>query len=220
MSSTPIQPDGTPSATDNAPGPEDAAYDEGDLKGRLSDEYKILQDKIDKIGAFRFTIKGWSITAVIAASAAASGKGLSTVSTISLGLVLMLVFFFWLEYEQVRWSRLFGNRAGRLEDAFRRISRGNGREVYQSFPVPYIAHELVLEVYRTKKRGRGTQSARSKESSTPWADKWHSWNQAHLGFYLVLMALAFVPLLPHYLTIGIHLKGSIARLIHYLSNRL
>jgi hypothetical protein len=34
---------------------------------RLADEYKILQDKIDKIGAFRFTIKGWSITVIIAA---------------------------------------------------------------------------------------------------------------------------------------------------------
>ena len=37
----------------------------------MIDEYKILQDKIDKIGGFRFTIKGWSVTAVIAANIAA-----------------------------------------------------------------------------------------------------------------------------------------------------
>jgi len=39
---------------------------------RLMDEYKILQDKIDKIGAFRFTIKGWSITVIIASIFAGS----------------------------------------------------------------------------------------------------------------------------------------------------
>ncbi|MGB6942140.1 MAG: hypothetical protein WBE37_07090 [Bryobacteraceae bacterium] len=37
-----------------------------DLLDQLSSEYKILQDKIDKIGAFKFTIRGWSVTIVIA----------------------------------------------------------------------------------------------------------------------------------------------------------
>jgi len=52
-----------------APNQAQKAFDEADFKQRLTDEYKILQDKIDKIGGFRFTIKGWSVTAVIAASA-------------------------------------------------------------------------------------------------------------------------------------------------------
>jgi hypothetical protein len=47
------------------------AFEPDDFKKRLTDEYKILQDKIDKIGSFRFTIKGWSVSAVLAASAAA-----------------------------------------------------------------------------------------------------------------------------------------------------
>ena len=41
----------------------------------LSDEYKILQDKIDKIGAFRFTIKGWSVTVIAVSVAAGSAFG-------------------------------------------------------------------------------------------------------------------------------------------------
>jgi hypothetical protein len=83
-----------------------------DFRKRLTDEYKILQDKIDKIGAFRFTIKGWSVTAMVAATAGASAAGrLLLVATISLGLAAMLVFFFLLEVEQVRLSWLFGNRA-------------------------------------------------------------------------------------------------------------
>jgi hypothetical protein len=173
-------------------------YDESNLKGLLSDEYKILQDKIDKIGAFRFTIKGWSITAVIAASAAASGKGLSAVFTISLGLVVMLIFFFLLECEQVKLTNLFGDRAGRLEDAFRRINRGKGQEVYASFPVPHTAHELALAKHREKPPSRSSQSAHSKKASSSQTYRW----QAHPGFYLSLSLLALVPLAPLHHAIG------------------
>ena len=43
---------------------------EEEIVSRLADEYRIIQDKIDKIGAFRFTIKGWSVTVIIGAIAA------------------------------------------------------------------------------------------------------------------------------------------------------
>lgn len=52
--------------------PTERPFKEDKFRRRLTDEYKLLQDKIDKIGGFRFTIKGWSVTAVIAASAAGS----------------------------------------------------------------------------------------------------------------------------------------------------
>lgn len=152
-------------------------YDETDFKSRLLDEYKILQDKIDKIGAFRFTIKGWSVTAVIAAPLATSSKGLATTLIISVGLVLMLIFFFLLEYEQVMLSRLFGNRAGRLEDAFRGISRGKGEQVQRALPVPYTAHELVLSGRHKRSPDRGPDDRQA-------ADKWRAIRQAHFGFYL------------------------------------
>jgi len=94
---SPIQPEGTAPVVPANVAPTDGTYDETEFKSRLTDEYKILQDKIDKIGAFRFTIKGWSVTAVVAASAAgAASKSLSTVFTLSVALVFMLIFFFFL----------------------------------------------------------------------------------------------------------------------------
>lgn len=164
------------------------AYDEEDFKKRLTDEYKLLQDKIDKIGAFRFTIKGWSVTAVVAASAAgAATKSLSAVATISCGLLAMLVFFYVLEYEQVRLSRLFGDRAGRVEDVFRRIDRGRGKEWKARFPVPYTAHEIVLAGH----------TLAASDSTERWWNNWRVHRQAHIYFYAVLMLLALGPLVPH-----------------------
>ena len=77
------------SRTDNS----NPSVRDDDLKKRIADEHKILQDKMDKIGGFRFTIKGWSITAVIAASAVGTKEGLLTGVMISLGLAIMLFFF-------------------------------------------------------------------------------------------------------------------------------
>src|ERR1017187_2044080 len=168
MTTLPVQPEGKPDPVARARKALDATYDVGSLKGRLSDEYKILQDKIDKIGSFRFTIKGWSVTAVIAASAAASTTGrLTTALTVSVGLVLMLAFFFWLEFEQVRLSWLFGDRAARLEDAFRQIDRGKGKDVHATFRVPYTAHESALARHRRK----GLLQRESVQAS-PWAERW------------------------------------------------
>jgi hypothetical protein len=192
-----------------------SAYDEDDFKRRLSDEYKILQDKIDKIGAFRFTVKGWSITAVIAAAAAASGKSLPTVCIISVGLVLMLVFFFLLEQEQVRWSGIFGNRAGRLEDVFTKIRYGKGAEIHGAFPVPYTAHELVLSGHRKKSR---PQSPHPQKASEILAAKWSEYKQAHVGFYFVLIMLALSLLLPHYHEIGTYWRELKECVWHILPN--
>lgn len=75
MADAPIQPGLPAQVSGGIAAPNAAAtvrFDEADFKARLIDEYKILQDKIDKIGGFRFTIKGWSVTAVIAASAAST----------------------------------------------------------------------------------------------------------------------------------------------------
>jgi hypothetical protein len=207
LSAPPLQPEGKPDPVARAREALDATYDVGSLNDRLSDEYKILQDKIDKIGGFRFTIKGWSITAVIAASAAASTTGkLTTALTVSIGLVLMLTFFFWLEFEQVRLSWLFGDRAARVEDAFRQIDRGKGMEVHVLFRVPYTAHESALAGYRRKSqpdRYRGQKSTESPPRSR-WAERWHISKKADILFYLMFVILAFVPLVPHYREIVRH----------------
>jgi hypothetical protein len=191
---SPIQPEATASGVPAANTPSAGMYDEAEFKSRLTDEYKILQDKIDKIGAFRFTIKGWSVTAVVAASAAgAASKSLSTVLTLSVGLIVMIIFFFLLEYEQVILSRLYAARAGSIEDAFRRIDRGKGKELRARLFFPYTAHTVVLAGHNQK--------------AMKWPEKWRVYKQTHIWFYIALIGLlALAALAPHYRAISEHWK--------------
>src|SRR5947209_1373029 len=82
---------------------------------RLMDEYKILQDKIDKIGGFRFTVKGWSVTLITGSLAAASAA--NNPGYVPLALILVVVTFFLLEYQQWEFSLRFGMRASEIEEA-------------------------------------------------------------------------------------------------------
>jgi hypothetical protein len=90
---------------------------------KLESEYKILQDKIDKIGAFRFTIKGWSITVILAAAFA----GASTLNIPAwlwvISLFCFLISFFYFELEQTRLRRKFGLRCISIESAITRVLR-------------------------------------------------------------------------------------------------
>jgi hypothetical protein len=151
----------------------------------------MLQDKIDKIGGFRFTIKGWSVTAVIAGTITTSGKGLDIAFATSIGLLVMVFFFLLLESEQVRHSRLYGERAARLEDVFRRIAHGKGADMFHSVPVPYTAHDLVLAVLRKQSKKRSTRSS-VKVKKMP--ELWRMMGALHVSFYLVLMLLSLIPL--------------------------
>jgi hypothetical protein len=181
-----------------------SAQPQEDFKKRLTDEYKILQDRIDKIGGFRFTIKGWSVTAVIAASVAGSNTtNLAAVITISVGLAVMVLFFFRFELEQVRLSRLFGDRARRLEDAFVRIDRGRWKSSQLLFPVPYTANDIALDAYRRRiRRRRSLHLGTRKYLANKLVGLWHVWRQAHIWFYAVLFFLAFAPLVLHVIDSG------------------
>jgi hypothetical protein len=180
--------------------PSQQPFDEADFKRRLADEYKILQDKIDKIGGFRFTIKGWSVTAVIAASAAGSAsRNPLTVTTVSLGLAFMLWFFFRFELEQVKLSRLFGDRVRALEETFRTLDRNKGTTTSAPILVPYTGHEIGQARYLQK------QLAKQVSREHPmliglwrkWTGQWHIFTQADIRFYLMLIVLTFCPLLPY-----------------------
>jgi hypothetical protein len=172
--------------------------DDGDLKKRIADEHKILQDKMDKIGGFRFTIKGWSVTAVIAASAVGTREGLLTGVMISTGLAIMLIFFFLFEFEQVRLSRIFGDRARMLEAHLNRIDR---RAAGVAIPVPYMAHAVLL----ANRKGR-RHASQPNDMGAHWnqlknrlRNVWQiSW-KTHIYFYFVLIILAFlVTTVPRY----------------------
>jgi hypothetical protein len=190
--------------------PSPPRFDEADFKRRLTDEYKILQDKIDKIGGFRFVIKGWSVTAVIAASAAGGATGsLLTVVAISAGLALMLFFFFWFEFEQVKLSRIFGARARKLEGSFRLMDRGYGGTMTARISVPYTAHEIVeslreQRLFRWPARGAFRRRERFSRRLENW---WDIIRHADAHFYLVLICIAFIlALLPHYRAIDARWK--------------
>ena len=77
------------------------------------DEYKILQDKIDRIGDFKFKIKGWSATLVFGFSLGAFTKHIPPAGYAPA--VLMLCGLALLEYRQNVWERAFTERCISLE---------------------------------------------------------------------------------------------------------
>jgi hypothetical protein len=81
------------------------------------EEYKVIQDKIDRIGDFRFRLRSWMIT-LVAAAAAASRPAKLPPEVFILGFVVILTFYR-LEAVQSRWERALGNRAGLLEAELR-----------------------------------------------------------------------------------------------------
>jgi len=112
----------------------------------FGDEHKILQDKIDKVGAFRLTIKGWSVTAMIGVFLAiATNKGFSPTAS-ALGLDVLFVFFFWFEREQVHHSWKYIARAGKIEFQIDKFRRAAGERVLFSSP------DIVRSHFRDKKR--------------------------------------------------------------------
>jgi hypothetical protein len=104
------------------------------------DEYKILQDKIDKIGGFRFTVKGWSVTITTAALAAAGAAKIPFF--LPFVLILLVVVFFLLEHEQWEHSLRFGRRALQIEEALHSLRTDHSFD-FAKFRLPAIAFELA-----------------------------------------------------------------------------
>jgi hypothetical protein len=89
-----------------------------DSRKLLLDEYKLVQDKIDKFGAFKFVIRGWAMTvtsAIIAAIATAA-----ILSSAALFVIPVLLLFWALEAYELRTRVLLSSRALRIESALRK----------------------------------------------------------------------------------------------------
>jgi hypothetical protein len=123
------------------------------LLDQLSQEYRILQDKIDKIGAFKFTIRGWSVTIVVASSIGAATTTLPS-PLLLLGLIVFVLLFFHMEWIQTQHRDIFGRRCAEIERLIWRSLRDNGSTSVRM--VPRIAHELADE--SRARRGRGNRS--------------------------------------------------------------
>lgn len=77
-------------------------------------EYKILQDKVDRIADFRFRIKSWMVTIVLALSFGGYATGrLPTLAYA--GLVFLILMFYLFEHAQASWHNAFINRLIALE---------------------------------------------------------------------------------------------------------
>jgi len=112
----------------------------------MNGEYRILQDKLDKIGAFRFTIRGWSITLVVASIFGAATAKLPTYYGL-LGLIFILLTFFLMELAQKRHGHTFSRRLAKLERRIWGLLRtaSSDSEVFEGGMIPRIAHEIEDE---------------------------------------------------------------------------
>jgi hypothetical protein len=132
----------SPSTLPPQPEKVDAGQPNKSLLDQMNSEYGILQDKLDKIGGFRTTIRGWSVTLVIASIiAAGSSKG---VSPYFLGLLFIFVYAFYrMEQKQNQYGTVFGARVLHLEKRIREEMRTHigGDDPILGF-YPGIAHHL------------------------------------------------------------------------------
>lgn len=157
---------------------------ESEFIARLADEYKILQDKIDKIGAFRFTIKGWSITIIIASIFAGTATNAVPVWLWLVSLVGFLFLFFLYERQQVSLRYRFGQRCLYIEEEVSRLLRkaakkSDVRSIAESFTglhfVPGIGHHV----------GKRPKTRRLRS-------KWRSLSDSDVSFYVALGVLVLL----------------------------
>jgi hypothetical protein len=152
---------------------------------KLENEYKILQDKIDKIGAFRFTIKGWSITVILAAVFASASTVKIPAWLWLVSLLVFLILFFLFELEQTTNRHKFGQRCILIESAITHVlrtaaTRSSDTIVRTNFvklrSVPGITNHL-------RKRSAGSDFKRSR---------WRAFRDADGFFYAALCLLTLL----------------------------
>ena len=146
--------------------------DDEKLIDGLVDEYKILQDKIDKIGAFRFTIKGWSITLLLGSLFARSATN-ALPGWVWIGcFALILSGFFWLELEQSQLSHEFGQRVLRIERVASRVLR---RHLTGESKMDFISMRFVP--------GLGHHIKPASNRKVAPRTRWRRAREAHVWFY-------------------------------------
>lgn len=109
---------------------------------QLTGEYRIIQEKIDKIAAFRFTIRGWSVTLVVALAFGANSLKLPPYWILSA--FLPLVAFLLMERSQGKNSHILTGRAVRIEKRIWAILllSSPDSEIAIGGMVPRLAHDL------------------------------------------------------------------------------
>lgn len=185
------------------PIPTPPAYDDTTFMEHLLEEYSMLQGKVDTIGGFRISIKGWSVAALAAAAAASTKVGPGKTLLLSGGLAVLIFIFFLLEFEQVRLSAIYSARAGRIERAIMSIKEGRGEVRYRRMAVPFTATEVAL----IRHRGGYAES----DSRLTVA------RRSHMFLYAILLILALLIGGKNWISEGKSIAGCIAADIHRTS---
>jgi hypothetical protein len=121
------------------------------LLEQMNSEYGILQDKLDKIGGFRTTIRGWSVTLVIASIIAAGSS--KQVSPYFLSLLFVFTYAFYaMERKQNQYGNVFGARILQLEKRMREELRAHVKDSPILGFYPGIAHHLHSSLKRKSSR--------------------------------------------------------------------
>lgn len=158
---------------------------ETEFVDKLENEYKILQDKIDKIGAFRFTIKGWSITVILAAAFAGASTAKIPAWLWLVSLFCFLVLFFRFELEQTTLRHKFGHRCILIESAITRVIRTaatrSGDTIVRT---QFVKLRFVPGI---------TNHLRKKSASSDFEERsrWRAFREAD-GFFYVALGLLTV----------------------------
>jgi hypothetical protein len=112
-----LRPRGTPPVAERQPQalPADRPEPASDQYKRAWDEYALLQNKLDRIGDFRFKVRGWTI-ALVSALFLASSVTAAKIAWYSYAFALfVLCMFHLMERLQGEWSEAFRTRLMWLE---------------------------------------------------------------------------------------------------------
>jgi uncharacterized membrane protein len=142
----------------------------------LSSEYSIVQDKIDKIGAFRFTIRGWTVTLVTGAIFAIASTNLLS-PYVLLFLIFLIAIFALIESRQNRNQDILEDRAFEIEAEFSHLLTVSSGSPARFITTPRIAHDI---------RDRSVQDATSTRRFLVYPDRWFYWL---LGLVVVVVVL-------------------------------
>lgn len=90
------------------------------------EEYKLLQAKVDGIGTFKFQIRGWAITLMVAFLVSGSAASISAAAFLS-GLVVVALFYL-LDSNQQVWGGAYIRRLRDLENQLVKDCPGSRRD--------------------------------------------------------------------------------------------
>lgn len=88
----------------------------------LWEEYKLLQGKVDSIGAFKFQVKGWAITLIGALLVGGFAANIPPLAF--LGCLIVVFLFYIVDSNQNVWHSSYISRIAHLELKLIRVQRG------------------------------------------------------------------------------------------------